>query len=256
MTAATPPPPPRQAGATPRRLRWGRRGAAAPRSPPGVEEQAEAAGDHHPRERKHAAGAHPRGGGRLRHLRRAVGLRPPPPARRLRAVRRRLRHQRHSPPALLLLPLPRRRRRHPPRPLRHPLPCRLLSPPTSPPGATALAAFLSGGQGQVVGGSIVGALIAAGPVIVVAASFTNVAYERLPLDETDEAAVQNQGIDVNGNGNGNGNNNPYGDPAAVAPPLPFFNLPLGMGPPQMAVDGVHVAWPPSNAAAAHRPPYS
>ncbi|XP_020114489.1 AT-hook motif nuclear-localized protein 23-like [Ananas comosus] len=126
-------------------------------------------------------------------------------------------------------------------------------PPPAPPGATALAAFLSGGQGQVVGGSIVGALIAAGPVIVVAASFTNVAYERLPLDETDEAAVQNQGIDVNGNGNGNGNgnNNPYGDPAAVAPPLPFF-----MGPPQMAVDGVHVAWPPSNAAAAHRPPYS
>ena len=55
-----------------------------------------------------------------------------------------------------------------------------------PPGATNLAAFLAGGQGQVVGGSVAGALIAARPVVVVAASFSNVAYERLPLEEGDD----------------------------------------------------------------------
>ena len=59
-------------------------------------------------------------------------------------------------------------------------------PPPAPPGATSLAAFLAGGQGQVVGGSVAGALIAAGPVVVVAASFSNVAYERLPLEEGDD----------------------------------------------------------------------
>ncbi|PWA64098.1 hypothetical protein CTI12_AA346890 [Artemisia annua] len=48
-------------------------------------------------------------------------------------------------------------------------------PPPAPPGATSLTIYLAGGQGQVVGGNVVGALIASGPVIVIAASFTNVA---------------------------------------------------------------------------------
>ncbi len=56
-------------------------------------------------------------------------------------------------------------------------------PPPAPPGATSLTIFLTGSQGQVVGGNVVGSLIASGPVIVIASSFTNVAYERLPLDE-------------------------------------------------------------------------
>ncbi|KAL2514112.1 AT-hook motif nuclear-localized protein 23 [Forsythia ovata] len=57
-------------------------------------------------------------------------------------------------------------------------------PPPAPPGATSLTIYLAGGQGQVVGGNVVGALIASGPVIIIAASFTNVAYERLPLTKT------------------------------------------------------------------------
>ncbi|EAZ31804.1 hypothetical protein OsJ_15960 [Oryza sativa Japonica Group] len=36
-------------------------------------------------------------------------------------------------------------------------------PPPGPPGATSLTIFLAGGQGQVVGGNVVGALYAAGP---------------------------------------------------------------------------------------------
>lgn len=56
-------------------------------------------------------------------------------------------------------------------------------PPPAPPAATGLTIYLAGGQGQVVGGSVVGSLLASGPVVVMAASFSNAAYERLPLDD-------------------------------------------------------------------------
>ncbi|CAH8318633.1 unnamed protein product [Eruca vesicaria subsp. sativa] len=56
-------------------------------------------------------------------------------------------------------------------------------PPPAPPTATGLSVYLSGGQGQVVGGSVVGPLLCAGPVVIMAASFSNAAYERLPLEE-------------------------------------------------------------------------
>jgi len=56
-------------------------------------------------------------------------------------------------------------------------------PPPVPPGATGLTIYLAGGQGQVVGGSVVGALVASGPVVVMAATFRNAPYERLPLEE-------------------------------------------------------------------------
>ena len=58
-------------------------------------------------------------------------------------------------------------------------------PPPAPPAATGLTIYLAGGQGQVVGGSVVGQLLASGPVVIMAASFSNAAYERLPLEEED-----------------------------------------------------------------------
>ncbi|KDP36737.1 hypothetical protein JCGZ_08028 [Jatropha curcas] len=64
-------------------------------------------------------------------------------------------------------------------------------PPPAPPGAGGLSIFLSGGQGQVVGGSVVGPLLASGPVVLMAASFANAVFERLPLDE-EEGNVQVQ----------------------------------------------------------------
>ncbi|XP_057512291.1 AT-hook motif nuclear-localized protein 23-like [Actinidia eriantha] len=97
-------------------------------------------------------------------------------------------------------------------------------PPPAPPGATSLTVYLGGGQGQVVGGNVVGALIAAGPVIIVAASFTNVAYERLPLDEDDEAAQFPSG-GAPGNGGSGGAGNTFPDPSSG---LPFFNLPVNL----------------------------
>ncbi|KAG6473950.1 AT-hook motif nuclear-localized protein 22-like [Zingiber officinale] len=65
-------------------------------------------------------------------------------------------------------------------------------PLPAPPAASGLAIYLAGGQGQVVGGTVVGALIASGPVIIMAASFGNAAYERLPLEEEEEEALQGQ----------------------------------------------------------------
>ncbi|GMI71755.1 AT-hook motif nuclear localized protein 23 [Hibiscus trionum] len=94
-------------------------------------------------------------------------------------------------------------------------------PPPAPPGATSLTIFLAGGQGQVVGGSVVGELVAAGPVILIASSFTNVAYEKLPLEEDD--------MQGGGDGDGGGHNM-FADVDTGAGPggLPFFNLPLNM----------------------------
>lgn len=39
-----------------------------------------------------------------------------------------------------------------------------------------------------MGGNVVGPLSASGPVIIMAASFGNAAYERLPIDEDDETS--------------------------------------------------------------------
>ncbi|KAK4751537.1 hypothetical protein SAY87_005019 [Trapa incisa] len=59
-------------------------------------------------------------------------------------------------------------------------------PPPAPPGSSGLSVFLSGAQGQVLGGSVAGPLVASGPVLLMAASFSNAVYERLPLaDDTD-----------------------------------------------------------------------
>ncbi|KAG1359252.1 AT-hook motif nuclear-localized protein 24 [Cocos nucifera] len=66
-------------------------------------------------------------------------------------------------------------------------------PPPAPPAATGLTVYLAGGQGQVVGGSVVGALIASGPVVIMAASFSNAAYERLPLGEEEPLPVSGSG---------------------------------------------------------------
>ncbi|OIW13790.1 hypothetical protein TanjilG_31679 [Lupinus angustifolius] len=56
-------------------------------------------------------------------------------------------------------------------------------PGPSPPGTIGLTIYLAGGQGQVVGGLVVGPMVAAGPVIIMAATFSNATYERLPLED-------------------------------------------------------------------------
>ncbi|KAL8495809.1 hypothetical protein ACS0TY_019785 [Phlomoides rotata] len=108
-------------------------------------------------------------------------------------------------------------------------------PPPAPPGATSLTIYLAGGQGQVVGGNVVGALIASGPVIIIAASFTNVAYERLPLDEEEGLQMQTP-VSQPLSGGGGGGGSQFPDPSLG---LPFLNLPLNMPNGQLPMDG---AW--------------
>ncbi|XP_047979719.1 AT-hook motif nuclear-localized protein 27-like [Salvia hispanica] len=79
-------------------------------------------------------------------------------------------------------------------------------PPPAPPGAGGLSIFLSGGQGQVVGGIVVAPLVASGPVVLMAASFANAVFERLPLEEEEEGAAaapsasQSSGVTAGGGG--------------------------------------------------------
>ena len=82
-------------------------------------------------------------------------------------------------------------------------------PAPSPPGATGLTVYLAGGQGQVVGGGVVGPLVASGPVLVIAATFTNATYERLPLEEEPEGEGGG-----GGNGGGEGGEKAFGGAAS------------------------------------------
>ncbi|KAK6917980.1 PPC domain [Dillenia turbinata] len=68
-----------------------------------------------------------------------------------------------------------------------------ILPPPAPPGITGLTVYLAGAQGHVVGGGVVGALIASGPVVVMAASFMNATFDRLPLDDVEvDVSMKNQ----------------------------------------------------------------
>lgn len=92
-------------------------------------------------------------------------------------------------------------------------------PGPAPPGSTGLTVYLAGGQGQVVGGSVVGSLVASGPVMVIAATFSNATYERLPVEEEEEADSVAPGLGGVGVG---------GSPPRLgigeANPMPGYNL--------------------------------
>jgi predicted DNA-binding protein with PD1-like motif len=64
-----------------------------------------------------------------------------------------------------------------------------LMPSPCPPGASGLAVLLARGQGRVIGGTVVSQLVASGPVMVFAATFSNINYERLPLEDDEPAEV-------------------------------------------------------------------
>ncbi|XP_037482128.1 AT-hook motif nuclear-localized protein 23-like [Triticum dicoccoides] len=122
-------------------------------------------------------------------------------------------------------------------------------PSPCPPGATGLAIYLAGGQGQVVGGTVIGELVASGPVMVVAATFSNATYERLPLadEELGEAVAAATGSDGMQLPDGPAPGGNGGMGAAVGVPglpdpssMPFYNLPPNLQMPngggQMAHD--------------------
>ncbi|KAK1575739.1 hypothetical protein Q3G72_007917 [Acer saccharum] len=69
-------------------------------------------------------------------------------------------------------------------------------PPPAPPGAGGLTIYLAGAQGQVVGGSVAGPLTAASPVVLMAASFANAVYDRLPQPQEEEEEDNNVGVQL------------------------------------------------------------
>ncbi|XAR55007.1 hypothetical protein NMG60_11030373 [Bertholletia excelsa] len=116
-------------------------------------------------------------------------------------------------------------------------------PPPAPPAATGLTIYLAGGQGQVVGGSVVGVLLASGPVVIMAASFSNAAYERLPLEE-DDAGLPMQGGPLGSPGGGGGGQPP---PQLLADPSLFHGVPPNL------LNSVQM--PPEAYWASGRPPF-
>ncbi|KAH7549537.1 hypothetical protein ACOSP7_025628 [Xanthoceras sorbifolium] len=94
-------------------------------------------------------------------------------------------------------------------------------PPPAPPAASGLTIYLAGGQGQVVGGSVVGTLMSSGPVVIMAASFSNAAYERLPLEE-EEAQLPMQGGAI-GSPGGVSSQQQQQQPVMSEPNAPLFH---------------------------------
>lgn len=65
---------------------------------------------------------------------------------------------------------------------------------SSPSPAPSLQQFplivsLAGAQGQVIGGAVVGALLTAGPVVLVAAAFVSPAFHRIPVDDSEDYQI-------------------------------------------------------------------
>ncbi|KAK1400288.1 AT-hook motif nuclear-localized protein [Heracleum sosnowskyi] len=119
-------------------------------------------------------------------------------------------------------------------------------PSPAPPDTGSLSIFLSGGQGQVLGGVVVGPLIATGSVILMAASFANAVYERLPMEG--RQAVEQEDA-------GNGANQvqqvqPVTSQASTVTGTVGVGLPLLIaGPANNVFSGDLIGWGGSNASA-------
>ena len=123
-------------------------------------------------------------------------------------------------------------------------------PPPAPPGAGGLTIFLAGGQGQVMGGSVVSPLTASSSVLLMVATFANAVYDRLPLEE-EESGVQVQpttsqtsGVTGGQLGDGGSGGNSGG--------VPFCNLGVSMGNYTAFPGDAFGNWGSGNAA---RPPF-
>ncbi|KAF8114699.1 hypothetical protein N665_0034s0038 [Sinapis alba] len=88
----------------------------------------------------------------------------------------------------------------------------------SPAAAAGLTIYLAGAQGQVLGGGVAGPLIASGPVIIIAATFCNANFERLPVeDEQQQPQVEEAKEEKENDDNKSGNDGTEG--SMQAPPM-------------------------------------
>lgn len=128
-------------------------------------------------------------------------------------------------------------------------------PGPAPPGSTGLTIYLAGGQGQVVGGSVVGPLVASGPVMLIAATFSNATYERLPLEEEEETGGAQGQVGSGsppGIGSGGGGGQQQQQSGGIPDPssMPVYNLP-----PNLLPNGGQINHEGFSGWAHGRPPY-
>ncbi|KAJ4885167.1 AT-hook motif nuclear-localized protein 15 [Raphanus sativus] len=84
-----------------------------------------------------------------------------------------------------------------------------------------LTIYLAGAQGQVLGGRVAGPLIASGPVTVIAATFCNASFERLPIeDEQQQPQVEEAKKEKENDDNKSGND---GTEGSMQEP-PMYNM--------------------------------
>lgn len=127
-------------------------------------------------------------------------------------------------------------------------------PGPASPGSTGLTIYLAGGQGQIVGGCVVGPLLASGSVMLIAATFSNATYERLPLDD-DEDQVAGVGAQAGDCGTGGGGSVSPPPPSGIDDGMPDPTSMQGYNlPPNMLPNGQlnHEAFPWVHGV---RPPY-
>ncbi|KAL8199716.1 hypothetical protein R6Q57_013284 [Mikania cordata] len=126
------------------------------------------------------------------------------------------------------------------------------------PSASAVAPFangftisLAGPQGQIVGGAVAGPLISAGPVFIIAATFNNPLYHRLPSEEENSggasgsvaASDQSPPPAVSTGGDSGGHHKP---PTTAADSMSMYSSHLQSD----------VIWAPTaRQASLHQPPY-
>lgn len=111
-------------------------------------------------------------------------------------------------------------------------------PAPSPPGATGLTVYLAGGQGQVVGGTVMGQLMASGPVMVIAATFTNATYERLPLEDEGGATGEGSEMQLQQTSGVNAGNSPKsGGGAPQTDNIPSSSMTIYNQPPKLLPNG-------------------
>ncbi|MCL7027668.1 hypothetical protein MKW94_019034 [Papaver nudicaule] len=108
-------------------------------------------------------------------------------------------------------------------------------PPSSSLSAiiSGFAISLAGPQGQIFGGSVVGSLIAASTVFVVASSFNNPSFHRLPGEDDDNEQVRNNnnnnnssvsgGVTTGGGGVGSEERDSHSTPQPTTSPPPPQN---------------------------------
>lgn len=88
---------------------------------------------------------------------------------------------------------------------------------------------LAGPQGQIVGGMVVGPLISAGTVYVVATSFNSPSFHRLPLDDHEEEEQEEREFPAVGGGDGRSRSPVSGGSSAGGQMGMYSGCHMGMG---------------------------